>query len=147
MKKAAIVVAAVMSLAACGGGSSSPTSSGPVYPNVAGNYSGTTTMSFPELVMQITCPTTTTITGSGANIAAAPLILGGQCGNMSIPLGAATIDTNGQLESVSGTFTDPSCGTYQYTASGGFFGRELRMSINATSRTCWNINMTFLLSR
>lgn len=68
---------------------------------------------------------------------------------MSLPLGQATIDNTGaiNLGSGSGTFNDPSCGTYTYAASGGFFGRDLRMSVNATSRTCYNFNMTVNLSR
>ena len=139
-------VIALPFLVACGG-SSSPTSSGPVYPQVAGNYAGTTTVTFPELGQQVTCPTTTSVAGSGPNISIAPLVLGGPCGNMSFPFGAVTIDTNGQFPDEVGTFNEPTCGVYQYTGSGGFFGQEARFSINATSSTCWNMNMTILLSR
>ena len=39
-------------------------------------------------------------------------------------------------------------GNVQYlNGSGGFFGRDFRLSINATSRTCYNFNMTVNLSR
>jgi hypothetical protein len=72
--------------------------------------------------------------------------LRGECGTMSAPLGEVIIDATGSLGQESGTFSD-SCGVYSYTASGGFFGRDLRMSLVATSRTCWNMNMTINLSR
>jgi hypothetical protein len=67
---------------------------------------------------------------------------------LSIPVGQATINATGALDmgSGSGTFTDPSCGTYSYSGSGGFFGRDLRISLSATSRTCFNFNMTVTLS-
>ena len=115
----------------CGGGS--PTSpEGPRYPTVAGSYSGTTTMSFPELLQSVTCATSTSVTQSGANVSIAPLVLGGVCGGSSIPFGSVTIDTNGALLGQnSGTYNDPSCGTYNVTGSGGFFGRDLRLSISA----------------
>ena len=41
----------------------------------------------------------------------------------------------------------PSCGVYSYSGSGGFFGRDFRISLNAVSRTCYNFNMTMNLSR
>jgi hypothetical protein len=78
----------------------------------------------------------------------APLILGAACGGMSMPLGQVTIDSTGAIAGPNtGTYNEPSCGVYDVTASGGFFGRELRMSVNATSRTCYNFNMTITLSR
>ena len=105
-------------------------------------------MTFPELNESVSCPTTTSVTQSGGSISMAPLVLGGACGNFSIPVGAGSIDTNGALQgSTSGTYNEPSCGTYNWTGSGGFFGRDLRMSINATSLTCYNFNMTMNLTR
>ena len=78
----------------------------------------------------------------------APLVLGGVCGNVSIPVGAGVIDATGALMgATSGTYNEPSCGTYSWTGSGGFFGRELRMSINATSQTCYKFNLTMNLTR
>jgi hypothetical protein len=76
-------------------------------------------------------------------------VLAGDCGNVSIPLGQATIDQTGAINggSATGTNTDPSCGTYNYTASGGFFGKEFRLSMSATSSTCLNFNFTMTLTR
>ncbi len=142
----ALGVVAVL-VTGCGG--DSPTSpSGSQYPSVAGTYAGTTTVAFPELNQSVSCPTTTSVTQSGGSINMAPLVLTGACGNLSVPVGSGTIDTLGALQgSTSGTYNEPTCGTYNWTGSGGFFGRELRMSINATSSTCYNFNMTINLSR
>jgi hypothetical protein len=105
-------------------------------------------MVFPELGVTLSCPTTTSVTQSGSSISMAPLTLGGQCGNVSMPVGSGTIDTTGALlGSTSGIINEPSCGTYNWTGSGGFFGRELRMSVNATSSTCYNFNLTINLTR
>ena len=147
MKVVCSVAVVALLLAGCGG--ESPTApSGPQYPSVAGNYAGTTTMSFPELFQTLSCPTTTSVTQTGASVNVAPLVLGGQCAGTSIPFGAATIDSNGAFQGQgSTTFTDPDCGTYNVTGSGGFFGRELRISIVATSATCYNFNMTMTLLR
>lgn len=131
----------------CGGGGNNVT--GPTrsqFPSVGGNYSGTTTVTFPELRESVSCPTTTTITQTGSNISIAPLQLGGACGGMSVPFGSMTIDANGSLGSGSGTYSD-SCGLYNYVISGGFFGRELRISATFTSRTCWTRNFTINLVR
>lgn len=143
----AIVVAVVA--VACGGKDSSPTAPTPVIPSVAGSYSGSATIAMPELVVSATCPASTVVTQSGATVNIAPIVLGGQCGNMSIPLGPTTIDLTGAIDPTgsSGTYNDPSCGTYKYSASGGFFGRELRISLSATSATCYNMNLTVLMSR
>jgi hypothetical protein len=147
----ACALALAVSVTACGGGgNSNPTSpSTPQYPNVAGNYSGSTVMAFPELGQQVSCQTTTSITQSGSSISIAPLVLGGECGGMSIPAGPNTIDTTGALTGSGGayTFDQPSCGRSNANASGGFFGREFRLSINSTSSTCYNLNMTIRLTR
>src|SRR5580765_8471072 len=121
-KRGYVVVLLLMSTAACSSNSgTSLTGPSNSIPNVAGNYSGTTTMTLPELGQTVTCASTTSVTQSGSTINIAPLILSGSCGNASIPFGQATIDATGALNlgSGSGTYTDPSCGTYNYTASGG----------------------------
>jgi hypothetical protein len=87
------------------------------------------------------------VTQSGNSVNIAPMIATGECGGTSFPLGQTTIDDNGALQNDSGTFNDPSCGSYSYNASGGFFGRDFRFSLNAASLTCLNINMTGVLSR
>lgn len=132
--------------AGCGGSPAAPT---PQIPNVTGNYSGSTRITLPELGQSQTCATTTTVTQSGTTVNIAPLILGGACGGMSIPLGQATIDNTGALQGQSsGSFFDASCGgTYNFTGSGGFFNREFRLSLNAVSSRCLNFNMTISLFR
>lgn len=120
----------------------------PAFPTVAGTYTGTTTMTFPELGRSLTCLTTTVVTQSGASVNIAPLVLGGQCGNLSIPIGQETIDGTGAIQTPNTeSFTEPSCGVYTVVGSGGFFGRELRFSVSATSATCYNFNMTVTLTR
>ncbi len=67
---------------------------------------------------------------------------------MSVPFGEGTIDNTGAFQGQStGTYNEPSCGTYNFSGSGGFFGREMRISIVGTSSTCFNFNMTVILSR
>lgn len=137
---------AVLALGACGG-SSSPAAPTPTYPQVAGSYSGTIAIAFPEIPTSVSCFASTAVTQSGSSVNIAPIVLGSSCANMSIPMGPQTIDTTGAITgSQTGTFPD-TCGTYTYTASGGFFGRELRLSITATSRTCYNFNFTAVLTR
>jgi hypothetical protein len=78
----------------------------------------------------------------------APLTLGGQCNNLSVPVGQFSIDTTGNMiGGNSGSFNEASCGNYDYVGSGGFFGRDFKVSITATSRTCYNFNFTANLSR
>jgi hypothetical protein len=140
------ILCVLLALVGCGGGS--PSAPTPQIPNVVGNYAGTTTVGMPELGASVTCPTTTTVTQSGATVNIAPLVLGGECGNVSVPIGQQTIDNTGNIQGQnSGTFDDPSCGRYTYTGSGGFFGRDLRLSMNATSTTCYNMNLTITLTR
>lgn len=140
-------ILAALLAAACGGGS--PTGPSSSIPNVTGNYSGTTTITMPELDLSMSCPTTTVVTQSGSTASIAPMVLRGECGAMSIPLGQVRIDNTGAIDggSTTGTYTDPSCGVYNYAASGGFFGNELRISVSATSGTCWNINLSAVLRR
>lgn len=147
-----IVFAFAVFAVACGGGGGSNggvTAPTPTIPSVSGNYSGNATFTFPELQLTLTCPATTTINQSGRTINAAPLVLRGDCDLLSIPLGQTTIDETGAIESGSatGSYNEPSCGVYNFTISGGFFGRELRISMVATSATCYNFNFTATLSR
>jgi hypothetical protein len=146
MKKILVLCLALLPVA-CGGEGGGNDITGPSTrtPNVAGNYSGTTTVVFPELGRTASCPTTTSVTQSGNTVSIAPLQLGGDCGGVSIPLGQTTIDATGSLGSETGSITD-TCGVYNYTASGGFFGREMRLSMIATSNTCWNMNLTINLT-
>ena len=165
------ILCVLLALVGCGGGS--PSAPTPQIPNVAGNYAGTTTVTFPELAASVSCPTTTTVTQSGSTVNIAPLVLGGECGNLSLPVGQETIDNTGNIQGEnSGTFDEPSCGRYTFTprqgertrppgapitghaiprgtaeGSGGFFGRDLRLSMSATSTTCLNMNLTITLTR
>jgi hypothetical protein len=145
MRYASLVVC-VLLMSGCGG-DSSPTAPTPTVPQVAGSYAGSVTVSFPEIPTSVNCPATTAVTQSGLNVNVAPLILAGQCGNLSIPMGAMTIDNTGALTGTTTGTVNDTCGVYNYTASGGFFGRELRISMNATSRTCYNFNFTAVLTR
>jgi hypothetical protein len=148
MRQALVCGLLCVSVAACGG--SSPTApSGPQFPQVAGTYNGSINFTFPELGTSLSCPASTTVTQTGSNVSIAPIILSGQCVGLlgSIPLGSATIDTNGALPNQSGNFNEPSCGVYSAAGSGGFFGREFRISMTATSSTCWNFNFSASLFR
>ncbi len=141
-----VVVAAALMAAGCGGSSTAPSNR---IPSVSGTYSGNVTLVYPELQARLTCPASTTVTQSGSTVNIAPVLLGGQCGGVSLPLGQSTIDSTGAIGggSDSGTYNEPSCGLYSYTVSGGFFGRELRASAIYTSRTCYNLNFTMTLTR
>jgi len=149
MKKTFVVVLLGLALAACGGGSSEGVtgSSAPTMPQVAGSYTGTLDITFPELGTSLSCPGSTVITQSGSTISLTPFVAAGACGGMSVPVGFRSIDSNGVVPDESGSFNEPTCGIYNYFASGGFSGRELRFSVNATSNTCWNMNITGVLSR
>lgn len=146
MKKCVVLALVACVTSACGGDDAG-TAPTPSIPNVTGNYSGTTTVVLPELGTQASCPTSTTVTQTGSTVNFAPMQLGGQCQGLSIPLGQASIDATGALPSESGNYREPSCGVYSYSASGGFFGRELRWSGLYTSATCYNMNITITLTR
>jgi hypothetical protein len=145
MRRALPVVASLLVMAACGG--SSPTA--PRFPAVNGSYAGTISVAYPELGQSVTCPATTNVTQTGANVSVAPIILAGACAGLSIPIGNITIDQNGSFGNIANyTFFEPSCGgNYTASGSGGFFGRQLQFSLNAVSSVCWNINMTANLTR
>lgn len=134
---------------ACGGDGGDNDITGPSSqtPAVAGTYSGSTSMTLPQLGQTITCPTTATVTQSGTTVTIEALRLTGPCGDISIPMGQVTIDASGTVLSETGSFDDPSCGVYNYSASGSFTGRELRFSVAGTSSTCSNFSMTMTLSR
>ena len=133
---------------ACGGDNNNITGPTNQIPNVAGNYNGTTTVLLPELNHSVACPTNTSVTqGTGGNINIAPLQV--RCldiGLLSLPVVDATIDSTGSLGSESGTLSQD-CGLYNYTGSGGFFGRDLRLSLVYISNTCFNMNITINLTR
>ena len=128
----------------CGKSLVTPT---PTIPHVAGAYAGGITLVYPDVPRTLTCPATTTVTQSGSLVSLAPLVLSGQCGSVSVPLGQLTIDATGSFLSQSGSLNEPSCGVYNYVASGGFFGREFRLSMNATSQTCARFNFSTVLTR
>lgn len=132
-------------LVACG--SSAPTAPTPTIPIVAGSYAGTVTIVFPEIPRTLTCPATTAVTQAGSSISIAPIALSGVCGAVSIPAGPATIDATGNLGVASGSYFEPSCsGSYTYAISGGFFGRDFRFSMTATSAICLNYTVTATLT-
>lgn len=144
---ASAIIGAVFA-AACS--SSSPSSPTPSIPQVAGTYTGQVTITLPEVGQSRTCPANTSVTQSGSNVNIAPIIFTGSCGNLSVPMGPTTIDATGALagSGLDGVFTEPSCGgTYHYVGSGGFFGRELRLTLSATSGLCYNFNFTAVLTR
>lgn len=148
MRKAWRVVPLLMLTLACGDGGDNVTGPTNTIPNVAGNYGGSTTITFPELNLSTACPTTTSVTQSGGgNINVAPLQV--RCpdiGLLSLPIGEATIGSTGSLGSESGSFS-MDCGVYNFTGSGGFFGRDLRLSLTYVSTTCYNMNITINLTR
>ena len=90
-----------------------------------------------------------TARGASTTEVIAPLLLSGACAGVldSFPLGTVTIDTNGAITDDGMDIYTEDCGTYNATGSGGFFGRELRFSLVATSTTCFNFNFTAVLSR
>src|SRR5207248_1175136 len=91
-------------------------------------------INFQLIGQSVSCPATTTVTQSNANVTVAPMQLGGVCpgaGLTSIPFGDATITNTGSLGSQTvNNISMPSCnGTYNAVASGGFFGAALQFSI------------------
>lgn len=130
-------------------GDNSPTAPTVSTPQVSGSYAGTVTVNLPEVQQSRTCPANTSVTQSGTAINIAPIVLTGTCGNLSVPMGPATIDTTGAITGQNtGTFFEPTCGgNYSVVASGGFFGRELRLSMSASSAVCLNFNFTAVLTR
>ena len=132
-----LFAAMVLLCASCGGSPSGP--SAPSIPSVAGNYSGTTTVTYPLVPLSFTCNSSTIVTQSGATVSMAPITLTGSsnCTSLAIPIGQFIIDSTGAIPAhTSGTFNDPSCGTYSYSASGGFSGRQFSLELVANSATC-----------
>ncbi len=117
-------------------------------PTVAGNYSGSTNIVVGGIGSG-TCPTTTSVTQSGSAVSIAPLQLrGAECGNSSIPMGDFVIDSTGSLGLKPATGTTP-CGPYNITGSGGFLGRDLRLSIYETpmSGICPTVSFSITLTK
>jgi hypothetical protein len=125
------LVGAALAFAGCG--SSNDAAPTPAIPNVTGNYSGTITITYQLIGQSITCPASTSVTQSGANVTLAPLTIGGQCatvGFTSLPAGDFTITNTGSLgtQNVNNIYI-PSCnGYYNASASGGFFGSTLQFT-------------------
>jgi hypothetical protein len=148
-----VVVLAILT-AACSGGDagtaptpgSTSTMPSQQVPSVAGSYSGTTTLNVPDLQESGSCPTSTSVTQNGSTVDIAPIVLGGDCGGISIPVGQATIDAAGTLVQESGSI-DHDCGVYDFVISGRFSGRELRITAVLTSSTCYDMNLTMSLMR
>lgn len=142
-----VLIVLIVLFSACGGDSpTAPTR--PQYPDVAGRYSGTVSIFYPQVGRTLACPATTAVTQNGNLVSIAPVALTGACGSLSIPVGDLTIDENGSLGNQTGSVTDP-CGLYTYSASGGFFGREYRFSLiyASTSSRCITFNVTGTLTR
>ena len=113
-------------------GSDKPAAPTPTYPQVAGNYTGTAT--FTATTATATCAASTAVSQSGNRVNLAPIQLGSECGLTTIPGGQFAITTTGALEIAPTTVFDSGCdGTYQVTGSGGFFDRELRITLTYTN--------------
>lgn len=146
MRAVVIVVVAFVTVA-CGGGSSNPVAPTARAPQVAGAYVGTVTIFYPQLARTLNCPASTTVNQTGFALSFSPMMVSGQCGNFALPIGDADIDSNGSIGNESGTVNEPSCGFYNYTASGGFFGRSFQFAMNFTSSTCIAFNISGTLTR
>ena len=142
MKRLSLCVVVALS-SACGGTPTTPT---PAIPQVAGAYVGTMTLVYPTIPRTLICPASTSVTQSGTLVSLAPLVLAGQCGGVSVALGQVAIDATGSFSNQSGSLSEP-CGVYDFIGSGGFFGRELRISMSTSSRTCPAFNLTAILNR
>ena len=109
-----------------------PAAPTPVYPSVAGTYTGTAT--FLTTAGNVTCAANTAVSQAGRSVNLAAIQLGSECGVGTIPGGQFTISTTGALDIASTTFFDPGCdGTYSIAGSGGFFDREFRLTLTYTS--------------
>jgi hypothetical protein len=131
-----LLIAGCVGIATACGDGSSPSSPSSSYPNVAGNYSGSTVLSYPSLGTSVTCPTTTTVTQSGANVSIAPLTFSGACASLgALPAGDFTMTTTGSLGSATATNIPLAfCnGSYNGSASGGFFGSTFQFSLVYTA--------------
>jgi len=117
-------------------------------PTVAGNYAGTITLAFPDKGTSMTCSATTSATQSGSTVNITPIVLGGLCNGINIPIGTVIIDDTGDIPAtVSGSTTNPDCGTYNYTVIGGFDGTDLELSATFNSTTCDDAILTLVLTR
>lgn len=134
---ATVGVLVIIFASGCGSGGSSPTAPSSPYPTVGGNYAGTITITFPSLGGSLSCPATTTVTQSGANVTFAPLTMTGACTTLlpSLPLGDFTISTTGSLggQTLNNIAVASCSGTYNAVASGGFFGTSFQFSFLYTA--------------
>jgi len=66
-----------------------------------------------------------------------------------MPLGQSSIDNNGVIAAAtgSGSYTDATCGVYDYTGTGSFSGRTFLMTITLTSPTCNDVTFSMALTR
>jgi hypothetical protein len=105
-------------------------------------------MTFAELGFGTRCAASTVVSQSGPVVTIAPIALGSECGGGSIPVGSATVDSAGRLRAgTNATFTEPGCPTYTVSGTGQFSGRELRLSLVATSARCWSLDLDARLTR
>ena len=146
MRRSALCVIVTLAVSACDG--NAPSAPSPNIPSVTGRYAGNATLASPELDKRVTCPASTSVTQSGKTVSIAAIVLTGECGSISIPVGQVTIDATGAIDGrASGSFNEPGCGTYDYVGTGGFIDREFRISMSATSSSCYPFNFTGVLSR
>lgn len=146
--KTLAVVAALLAAPAWGCVESGTNPTPDDIPSVAGNYAGTITLAFPEKGTSMTCTATTSATQSGATVNITPIVLGGLCSGITVPIGTVVIDDTGDIPAtVSGTTDHPDCGTYNYTVTGGFDGTDLELSAALNSTTCDDAILTLVLTR
>ena len=129
-----LVVACAFPFVGCGSNSTGPSSG---FPDVAGNYSGTVTLTLSLIGESLTCPATVSVTQSGANVTFSPATFSGACTTVfpTLPLGSTTIDSTGSLGSLTenNLFVASCNGNYNVTGSGGFFNQTLQISIIYTA--------------
>jgi hypothetical protein len=121
------VVAAAVVLAGCSSSTTAPTPPGP--PSVAGNYSGSVTITTSSAALA--CPAQLTVTQNGATVTFASLVFTGTCASIgSFPLGDATISNTGSISATQTNLFLASCsGLCDATMSGGFSARTLQFAL------------------
>ena len=86
----------------------------------------------------------------GDRVSIAAIQLGSECGVGTVPGGQFTMSTTGALTIAPASVTDIACeGTYAVTGSGGFFDRELRITLNyaSTASRCILRSFTTTMTR
>ena len=104
------------------------------------------TLSYPELAVSLSCAASTVVTESGSSVDIAPITASGDCGGIAVTQATSIAIDSSATISISGTLS-AACGVYNWTATGGFYGREMRFQFNLTSSTCLNQTTTGTLSR